>query len=147
MQFLDRYHPAYGIAALRIMAGIILVQAGYAKLFVMGLAGMTRFFGNIGIPAPEAMVPLLVAFELVGGVLLLLGAFSRWIGLCMIVEFLVAGFLASLPSQMGWGAARMDFLMAACGLTFFLAGSGALSVDELLLRRRAGQHRRARSVV
>ena len=53
----------------------------------------------------------------------------------MIVEFLVAGLVVSLPSQMGWGAARLDFLMLACGALVVLSGSGPLSVDGWLATR------------
>jgi hypothetical protein len=37
---------------------------------------------------------------------------------------------------MGWGQARLDFLMMACGVMFLLSGSGLLSVDAWLVSRR-----------
>ena len=135
MQVFQRLHPGYGIAAVRIMAGIVLFVAGYQKLMGPGVAGITGFFANVGIPAASVMAPLLIAFEIVGGLLLIVGAFSRFIGAAMIVQFLVAGFLVSLPSQMGWGQARLDFLLMACGLMFLLSGSGLLSVDAWLASR------------
>ena len=76
------------------------------------------------------MAPLLMIFEVVGGLLLIVGAFGRFVGAAMIVQFLVAGFVVSWPSQMGWGQARLDFLMGACGAMFLLSGSGLLSVDS-----------------
>ena len=136
MQLLERLHPGYGIAIVRIMAGVILLLAGYAKWTGPGIAGITAFFGNVGIPAPAIMAPLLMGFEVVGGLLLIVGAFSRFVGAAMIVQFLVAGFLVSLPSQAGWGMARLDFLMLACGALFLLSGAGLLSVDAWLAGRR-----------
>ena len=53
----------------------------------------------------------------------------------MIVQFLVAGFAVSLPSQMGWGQAHLDFLMGACGALFVLSGGGQFAVDTLLAGR------------
>ena len=138
MQALERLHPGYGIAIVRIMAGIILLLAGYAKWTGPGIAGITGFFTNVGIPAPAVMAPLLMGFEVVGGLLLIVGAFSRFVGAAMIVEFLVAGFAVSLPSQAGWNAARLDFLLLACGALFLLAGAGLLSVDAWLAGRRRG---------
>ena len=138
MQALERLHPGYGIAIVRIMSGIILLVAGYQKWTGPGIAGISGFFGDVGIPAPAIMAPLLMTFEVVGGLLLIGGAFSRFIGAAMIVQFLVAGLLVSLPSQMGWGAARLDFLMGACGAMFLLAGSGLLSVDAWRAGRSSG---------
>ena len=136
MQVLERLHPGYGIAIVRIMAGIVLFVAGYQKWTGPGIAGITNFFGNVGIPAPAVMAPLLMSFEVVGGLLLILGLFSRFVGAAMIVQFLVAGFAVSLPSQMGWGQARLDFLLGSCGALFLLSGAGLFSVDAWLASRR-----------
>ena len=59
----------------------------------------------------------------------------------MIVEFLVAGLLVSLPSQAGWGQARLDFLLLACGVMFLLSGAGLLSVDAWLAGRSGARSR------
>jgi len=139
VQVLERLHPGYGIAVVRIMAGLVLFIAGIQKWTGPGVAGITGFFSNVGIPAPAVMAPLLMSFEVVGGLLLIVGAFSRFVGAAMIVQFLVAGLVVSLPSQMGWNAARIDFLMGSCGALFVLSGSGLLSVDAWLAGRRAGQ--------
>jgi putative oxidoreductase len=145
VQALERLHPGYGIAAVRIMTGILLFIAGYEKLMGPGVAGISGFFVGAGIPAPGIMAFLVIAFEIVGGLLLLAGAFTRYIGAIMIVQFLVAGFLVSLPSQGGWGAARLDFLLVAVGVMALLAGAGLLSVDAWLAGRRGGVEQRAAS--
>jgi putative oxidoreductase len=141
VQVLERIHPGYGIAVVRIMAGIVLLVAGYAKWTGPGVAGFTQFVGNVGIPAPAVMAPLVMTFEVVGGLLLIVGAFSRFVGAAMIVQFLVAGLVVSLPSQMGWNQARLDFLLAACGALFLLSGAGLPSVDAWLAARGAGAAR------
>jgi putative oxidoreductase len=135
LQALQRLHPGYGIAIVRIMAGLILLVAGYQKWMGPGVAGFTGFVTNIGIPAAPLMAPLVMTFEVVGGLLLIVGAFSRFVGAAMIVQFLVAGLLVSLPSQMGWNAARLDFLLASCGALFLLSSAGLLSVDNWLASR------------
>ena len=136
MQALERLHPGYGITLVRIVSGIILFLAGFAKWTGPGIAGVTGFFANEGIPAPAIMAPLLMAFEVVGGLLLILGAFSRVIGAGMIVQFLVAALVVSLPSQTGWNAARLDFLLCACGALFLMSGAGWPSIDAWLAERR-----------
>jgi putative oxidoreductase len=139
VQVLERLHLGYGIAVMRIMTGVVLLVAGMQKWTGPGVAGISGFFGNVGIPAPAVMAPLLMGFELIGGLLLIVGAFSRPIGLIMIVQFLVAGLLVSLPSQGGWNAARTDFLLLASGAMLLLAGAGLVSVDAW----RSGQRPRA----
>jgi putative oxidoreductase len=137
MQLQERLHPGYGIAIVRIMAGVILFVAGYEKWTGPGIAGITGFFGSVGIPAPAVMAPLLMTFEVVGGLLLIVGALTRFVGAAMILQFLVAGLVVSMPSQMGWMAARMDFIMLACGAMFLLAGAGQPSVDAWLAGRKS----------
>lgn len=138
MQVFERVHPGYGVAVLRIMVGVVLLQAGYAKLVGPGVAGITGFFGNVGIPMAAVMAPLLIGFEIVAGLMLIAGVFTRFVGPIMIVQFLVAGLLVSWPSQMGWNAARLDFLLAAAGALFLLTGAGLLSVDGWLAGRSSG---------
>jgi putative oxidoreductase len=140
---LERIHPGYGIAIVRIMAGVVLFVAGYQKLTGPGVAGITGFFGNVGIPAPAVMAPLLIGFEVIGGLLLIAGLFTRLLGAAMIVEFLVAGLVVSLPSQAGWNQARLDFLLLSCGVLFLLAGGGLVSVDAWLAGRRGTGNRTA----
>jgi putative oxidoreductase len=132
---LERVHPGWGIAAVRIMAGIILVIAGWQK-FSNGIGGFAGFIGGRGFPAPEVLAPLVVAFELIGGLLILAGFGVRWLGIVMIVQFFIAGTFVQMQGQQGWSAARLDYLLLAVGVMLVLAGAGKASVDEMLARRR-----------
>ena len=135
MHALERVHPGWGIAAVRIMAGIILVVAGWQKLSG-GIAGFTGGMTRMGFPAAEVLAPLVIAFELIGGLLILVGAGVRWLGIIMIIEFLVAGTFVQMPSERGFGNARLDYLLVAVGIMLLLAGAGKASVDEWLARRK-----------
>lgn len=141
MQVLERLNPGYGIAAVRIMAGVVLLAAGYSKMMGPGIAGITGFFTNIGIPAPGIMAPFVIGFEFLGGLLLIAGLFTRYVGAIMIVQFLVAAFAASFPSQAGWNNARMDLTLVAVGMMNLVAGAPLLSVDAFLASRRGGATR------
>jgi len=91
------------------------------------------------------MAPLVIGFEVVGGLLLIVGAFVRFVGIAMIVQFLVAGLVVSLPSQAGWNNARLDFLLVSVGVMSLLAGAGLLSVDWWLAGRRGSAAERRAS--
>ena len=134
MQVLERIHPGWGVAAVRVMAGVILVLAGWGKL----TGGIDQFAGGMtqmGLPAAQVLAPLVVAFELVGGLLILLGAGARWLGFVMVAQFLILALFIQLPSR-GFGAARLDLMMLAAGLMLVLAGAGQASVDERLARHK-----------
>ena len=135
MQVFDRFPPGYGIAVVRIMVGIVLFLAGWSKLMGPGVAGITGFFTNVGIPMAPVMAPLVIGVEVIGGLLLIAGLFTRFLGPILMVQFLVAGLLVTLPSQQGWNAARLDFLLVAAGAMFLMAGAGAFSVDAWLASR------------
>ena len=134
MHALERIHPGWGVTAVRVMAGIILVLAGWGKL----TGGIDQFSGGMtqmGVPAAQVLAPLVVAFELVGGLLILAGVGARWLGLIMVAQFLILAFFVQMPSR-GFGAARLDLMMLAAGLMLVLAGAGKASVDEMLARRK-----------
>ena len=134
MRALERIHPGWGVTAVRVVAGIILVFAGWGKL----TGGIEEFAGGMtqmGLPAAQVLAPLVVAFELVGGLLILAGAGVRWLGFVMVAQFLILALYVQMPSR-GFGGARLDLMMAAAGLMLVLAGAGKASVDEWLARRR-----------
>lgn len=126
-------HPGWGITAVRIAMGLIFVVAGYRK-FMGGLGGVVAAFERMGIPLPGIMGPYIVTLELVGGVLLIIGLWTRWIGLLFALEFIVATFYVKYATQ-GWDAGRLDLMLLAGGILLFLAGSGKAAVDEVWLER------------
>jgi putative oxidoreductase len=126
--------PGWGITVVRVTMAAILIAAGYGKV-MGGVGNVSTSFAKMGIPLPEVMGPYIAFLELVGGVLILIGLFGRWIGLLVALEFIVATFYVKMPGQ-GWLAARLDLMLLAGGLMLFLAGSGRAAVDELWLEKR-----------
>ena len=139
MRAWESVHPGWGIAAVRIMMGIILVVAGYQK-FAGGIGGFAGFVGQVGLPAPQLMAPLIATFELVGGLLILLGLGVRWLGIWFLLEFLFTSFGFKM-AQFGWDATRIDLMLLAASVMLILAGPGKASVEELLSRRSAAPAR------
>lgn len=115
------------LSVLRIMAGLLFLQHGTAKL--------------LGFPYIEMMagIPLFSLFgiggllELVGGVLLVLGLFTRPVAFVLSGEMAVAYFVAHAGSSFfpiinqGELAALYCFVF----LYFAAAGGGAWSLDAL----------------
>jgi putative oxidoreductase len=82
----------YGALLLRVSMGLMFIVHGAIKLFVFTPLGTARFFESFGLPAPLAY--LSIAAELGGGVLLVLGAWSRVVSVALIPFLLGALFTA-----------------------------------------------------
>jgi putative oxidoreductase len=124
----------WGVAAVRVVMGLVFIAAGWNKVAV-GFGTVATNFGKMGMPAPGLTGPFIALLELIGGALLLVGLAGRWLGLLFAIEFVVAAFVVKLPS-VGWAGARLDLMLLAGGVLLFFAGSGRLSIDDVWLERR-----------
>jgi putative oxidoreductase len=83
---------------------------------------------KMGFPMPGAFAFTAATLELVGGLLLLVGLFGRWLGLLFAIQFTVAFLYVKLPG--GFNAGRLDLMLVAAAILLLLAGSGRASLDE-----------------
>jgi uncharacterized membrane protein YphA (DoxX/SURF4 family) len=116
------------------MAGIILVVSGYMK-FANGIGGFVTFMTNAGFPLPGVLGPFIATLELVGGLLLLVGLGTRWLGVLFVVEFIVTSFVVKSPFRV-WNDTRIDLMLLAAAVLVVLAGPGKAAVDEMLAKRK-----------
>jgi len=124
----------WGVAAVRVVMGLIFVNAGWNKV-AAGFGVVASNFAKIGMPMPGLTGPFIALLELIGGALLVVGLASRWVGLLFALEFVVAAFVVKLPT-VGFAGARLDLMLFASGVLLFFAGAGRLSIDEVWLERR-----------
>lgn len=128
MRGIGSIDPGWGITVVRITMGILFAVHGYQK-FAEGLAGVSAFYAKMSIPLPGLMTPFVAALELVGGLLLLLGLGTRWLGLLFAIEMLVVIVWVKVPRQ-GWLNAEFELMLLAGAIMLFLAGPGKLAIDE-----------------
>jgi putative oxidoreductase len=137
---------------IRLMAGGVFLWEGILK-FVLPNQGVGRFT-KIGIPFPELSANFVGVLEIVGGILLLLGLFTRFITIPFIVEMVVAMLstkiaiylgvsplpLPPVPPQTGFWAVlheiRSEYAQLLTVTFLLIVGPGPWSVDALLGRRR-----------
>jgi putative oxidoreductase len=124
----------YGIAILRIMVGIVFIMHGSQKLFTFGYQGVVGSMGQMGIPAPEISAVLIIAAEFVGGILLLLGLFTRVAALPVAFAMLVAVLQVHLKNGFfaGGGGYEFALTLAVAAAALVLTGSGAFALDNVL---------------
>ena len=104
---IDTRTAPYAVTALRVALGILFLAHAGLKLFVFTPAGTVQFFGSLGLPGPFAYLVILA--EIVGGVALIAGVYSRIVAVGLIPILLgaivtvhgPAGFFFTNPNG-GW---------------------------------------------
>jgi uncharacterized membrane protein YphA (DoxX/SURF4 family) len=103
-QIVARLQVADGIPLLllRLYLAPVMIQAGWNK--ASSFDSIVDWFGNddygLGLPMPFVMAVLATAAELLGGVLLLLGALTRLVSIPLMVTMIVA--MMSVHAKNGW---------------------------------------------
>jgi putative oxidoreductase len=119
-----------GLLLLRIVLGLIFFSHGYPKLAHSG-AGMQGFFVQHGLPG--YFVYISGVLEVFGGMLLVLGLFTRPAALLLAIEMGVA--IWKVHSSGGYLAIHnYEFPLALLAASFALAtvGAGLVSLDHPL---------------
>jgi len=126
--------------ATRIVIGLAFVQTGTGKF--RHFENVIGFFDGLGIPFPAFNAALVASMETIGGVMLILGLFTKFfasgLSITMVVALMTAekaDFLAS------WGSAAEKSPTDISAFVFLLFllwlisyGAGKLSLDAFLRR-------------
>ena len=128
------------VIAIRLLVGGVFLQEGVKKFLFVEQWGAGRF-ARIGIPAPQIMGPFVGVVEILCGLLILAGLFTRVASLFLIIDISVAIASTKIPLLLKSGfwpmeaEARTDYSMLM-GLVFLLlVGAGVWSVDAWLSSR------------
>jgi putative oxidoreductase len=142
--------PTWAPVPLRLIVGFGFMEHGYAKL-LKGPEAFASILHALGVPAPHLMAWLTILTELLGGLSVLLGALVAQISVPMAAVLLVAMFsvhwrygfssiklVAVTPAGAKFGPPgyECDLLYLACLVALVLLGSGPLSIDAVLARKR-----------
>ena len=123
---LEKGRP-YILSVLRIVVALLFLEHGLQKYFGFPSAG-------------PAMTPLLYvqgAIEVVGGILLLVGAYTRVVAFILAGDMAVAYFMAHFPRSFFPAMNGGDAAVLFCFTFFyiFFAGGGPWSVDRVALKQ------------
>ncbi len=124
---------------LRIALGGILIPHGCQKLFGMfggqGLSANAALFDRIGYSPGMFWGTLVGCTELVGGILLILGLFTRFAAAAVFIFMIVAVKFTSAKGFF-WTNGGFEFalLIGICALYFLLRGGGYWSLDRMIGR-------------
>jgi putative oxidoreductase len=135
--FMTRFHGAT-VALLRIVTGLLFIQHGVQKLF-----GWLGGFG--GQPGGTAelfsLMGLAGVLETFGGLLIVLGLFTRPVAFLLAGEMAAAYFMAHAPNGLfpAQNGGELAALYAFIFLFFSAHGAGPFSID----RARGDRHEHA----
>ena len=127
---IDHRTAPYGALLLRLtLGGLFLAHAGL-KFFVFTPAGTAGFFQSVGLPGWLAYVT--IAWEVLGGLALILGVWPRLVALAMVPPLLgaiatvhlKAGFFFDSPNG-GW---EYPAFWIVGLISLALIGDGALAL-------------------
>ena len=140
------------ILIIRLMAGAVFFFEGILK-FVYPNQGVGRFT-KLGFPMPETTAHFVATAEIVGGLLLLAGLFTRIVAIYFITQMIVAVLSTKIGLYLGtsplplppappktgiWAVEheiRSDYAQILCSLFLVIAGAGRLSLDAWLRKRK-----------
>jgi len=125
---------------LRIVVGALLIPHGMQKLFgTFGGVGFTanaQLFDRLGFHPGIFWGTLVACTEFFGGILLVIGLFTRGAALAVTIFMLTAIYVTSKGGGFFWTnrGSEYSILILACAVFFLIRGGGAWSLDRRLGR-------------
>ena len=120
---IDLKTAPYAALLLRVSLGVLALAHGMLKILVFTPAGTVGFFESLGLPAGLAYAT--IGIEVLGGIALIAGVFTRYVSVAMIPILLGAAVVAH-------GSAGWLFSNEGGGWEFPVFWAAALAVQALL---------------
>ena len=126
----------FTLLGLRLITGAFLVYGVWDNITSSEhMQEFVAFLDRFGFPVPHMMAPLSVWVQFACGLSLILGLLTRWAGLLLAVNFVVAVIMVHWNEDLrGWWPA---IILVFLGFHFAAAGSGRYGIDGWLGDRRS----------
>jgi putative oxidoreductase len=128
LRYLDRLQPL-ALFVMRLALGAVMVGHGYQKVFG-GLHHHVQFVTSLGLPAWSAYLSAFTEFF--GGLLVLIGLFTRIAALGIFIDLSVAILKVHLhKGMMGPGGYEFPMALAALAFGLIFLGAGQIAFDHI----------------
>ena len=133
---IDQKTAPYAALALRLALGVMFIAHALLKIFVFTLPGAAGFFASQGFPG-WSVYPV-TGLEIIGGAMLILGVYSRWVAVAVLP--LLLGVI-SVHAGNGWvfnapnGGWEYPAFLIVSAFALLLLGDGALALSPAIKRR------------
>lgn len=113
----------------RVLLSIIFILAGLQKLG--GIEGTAGYIASVGLPMPTLLAWAAAIFEVVAGVAILVGFFTRYVAWALAAFCVFTAFVFHFePDNQRQMISLMKNLAIAGGfVALAIAGAGSVSVD------------------
>jgi putative oxidoreductase len=121
-----------GLLILRLAFGFQLIKVSYPYAFSPGqkMPEFMSYLTSLGFPFPTIGAYLSVYTELIGGILLLLGLWTRWASILLIINFSMAVGMAHLAINDTYQNTFPSVNLLAVCIFLLFNGPGKPSFDE-----------------
>lgn len=125
---------------IRLIVGAVFLSEGIQKFLFPAIRGAGRF-EKIGLPSPEFLGSFVGAFEILCGILILIGLLTRLASVPLIVIMLVAFATTKWEVYVEKGfwellhGSRTDWAMLLGSVFLLIKGGGKWSLDRNLIAR------------
>lgn len=122
------------VLLLRVFLGLLFASSGWSKVYGLfqGQTGTIEFFSSLGIPLAEVSAWTVGIIELVGGVLLIVGALlsisATLLGIIMVVAMFLTGVIGEFSLR-----TVVDHMIYIAGLLVVMFKDGHLFSLESIL--------------
>jgi len=128
VRYLDRLQPL-ALLVMRLALGAVMLAHGYHKVFG-GLQHHAQFVASLGLPAWTAYLSSFTEFF--GGLLVLLGLFTRVAAFALCINMSVAILKVHLhKGLMGPGGYEFPLALAALAFALIFLGAGPIAFDHI----------------
>ncbi len=128
LPFIDKYKE-YGVIFIRLIIGFHLVYGTQDNVFSYArMEEFAAFLSTRGVPFPLFSAFLSAYAQFICGIMIVVGAATRFAAAIMIVNFIAALIIAHIGDAYPNSFPALMMLAAACFL--FVHGAGKLSVDS-----------------
>jgi len=139
----EKFLGHFLLLTIRVYWGALLVITGVGKL--MNLYDMADFFASLNLPAPLLMVSLVAVIEIVGGISLFIGLFSRLSSILLVLLMFAAYFTAHQEALISFFSnptlfiTQDPFLYLYAAFLVLCFGPGFISIDYWLEKQAYGK--------
>lgn len=124
----------------RLIVGLVFLSEGIQKFLFPEIVGVGRFT-RIGFENPEFLAYFVATFEVLCGILLLLGLITRLASMPLLIIMATAIVTTKIPKLINdgfWTMAhdsRTDFAMTMLLIYLIIYGAGKLSMDSAIHKK------------
>ena len=131
----------YGATVLRLFLGVTFMMHAYLAFVIYTPAGAAAFNARMGIPLPEVAAWFTILAHGLGGLMMILGLWTRWaalanlpvmLGALVFVHLSQGYFLKGVLVGSAPQAAGYEYVLLIVGATLaqVLLGGGALAITR-----------------